>query len=492
MNAIENQESAHLDTPPGVFDSSSLDRQAYLFSQSYLACPTCNDGSAPLIRIGDEYECANCRSTFPLLNCSNREVAWLFANADTAFAEWRDRYLSCLKHLEEEVCVLERRLKLQNVNKLTRVRLRHLLSAKQAYAKQIAEIVAPFNLAGRGSSTTNDLLLSRNHGLTSYITNVFRDWAWHNGELEVMFNVISKLLDEAKVKRFGKLLTLGSGPGGLTSRLEQFYPLDASIRFDISPLFAAIDCAMATDQQVQLYEFPIAPLDTPSTAVLRSCQDTDDCGVKNLSKLSKQQSAFVLGDMHNLPFTNAAFDTVLTPWLIDILPGALDRWLIKINRLLPMGGTWINTGSLNFEASDPLNRYSAEETMDLLQQYGFKVQAHSFANIPYLQSPASAHRRMERVFSFCAAKVKEVEPRCEDVVRPNWQLDPTAPVPKNSAWQYACSQHLIRAQVLGAVDGRRSVARISMALSKQYELSNTAARNVVDSILQQTMEKPKY
>ena len=113
---------------------------------------------------------------------------------------------------------------------------------------------------------------------------------------------------------------------------------------------------------------------------------------------------FVLGDILRAPFADEAFDTVVTPWVIDIITEDLPVLAARINNLLKREGRWVNFGSLAFAAQERARRYSPEETKAIVAEAGFSDPYVSQATIPYMCSPASRHGRQERVFTFSAYK----------------------------------------------------------------------------------------
>ena len=156
----------------------------------------------------------------------------------------------------------------------------------------------------------------------------------------------------------------------------------------------------------------------------------------------------MLGDALRPPFAAGGFDTVITPWLIDIvtedlpvfaarinrlLAGIISEDLgvfaARINRLLKEKGRWDNFGSLAF--SDPARgrRYSPEETKAIVAEAGFSDPYVSEATIPYMCSPSSRHGRRERVFTFAAYKERDADRPARHRALPDWIVTGEQPVP---------------------------------------------------------------
>src|SRR5690606_32054185 len=139
--------------------------------------------------------------------------------------------------------------------------------------------------------------------------------------------------------------------------------------------------------------------------------------------------AYVLGDVHRPPFRHGAFDTVVTPWLVDILPERFDTLCARVNALLATDGRWLNFGSLSFHDADPAARYGLEECLAALADHGFDDIAIDEREIPYLCSPASRHARRERVVAWSATKRRDVKRIPRYHALPDWIVRGTEPVP---------------------------------------------------------------
>jgi hypothetical protein len=119
----------------------------------------------------------------------------------------------------------------------------------------------------------------------------------------------------------------------------------------------------------------------------------------------------------------------------------------------------------------------------LLEEGGFEVISATRRTAPYLQSPLSAHGRTENAFSFSARKVREAAkpPRYEYL--PKWILDTQQPIPASEEFVVASTNHLLHAQVLGAIDGKRTIDEIGGLVARQYDLQVAEATHAVRRIL---------
>jgi hypothetical protein len=185
----------------------------------------------------------------------------------------------------------------------------------------------------------------------------------------------------------------------------------------------------------------------------------------------------------NGPFKPGIFDTVLTPWLIDVIPQNLAECVRSVNQLLKKGGVWVNTGSLAFFHRNETWCYSEEEVLQLIAANGFEILAAGRTTIPYLQSPASAHGRVERAFSFSARKTADTEIPKRSQYLPKWLLESDQPIPDLDEFVVTSADHLLKAQILAAIDGRRTLDEIALFVAKHYGLQRSEAKGAVQRIL---------
>ncbi len=256
--------------------------------------------------------------------------------------------------------------------------------------------------------------------------------------------------------------------------VHQKYSPELSVLVDINPLLLFTSSLVSCGEKVDIYEFPIAPLNKNVFSVLQCCQAPMPID-ENL--------IFMFADGMNPPFKSQSFDTVLTPWLIDIVPQNLRDLIPRFNQIIKKGGSWINTGSLAFFHKNQTWCYSEEEVIELLERNGFEVSEFNRMKIPYLQSPSSAHGRVKTVFNFCATKIKDVNPIPKFEFLPAWTKDTNKSIPRHNAQEIESSKHLLQAQVLGAIDGNRSIDEIGNLIAKQYSLHVDEAIFAVRRIL---------
>lgn len=350
------------------------------------------------------------------------------------------------------------------------------MRAHREHRRQVADILMPLELYQDDlvPAITNLIQskLPKNQALSSYANNVFRDWAWDNGESEASFAAVEEVLGQRD--DIGSVLTLGAGACRLPYDIHRAYSPDLSVALDINPLLLLIGSRVIRGKSANLYEFPLTPCDPGRTGILQHCRAPAPIPFGSCGDLR-----FVLGDASNVPFASGSFDTVVTPWLIDIVPIDLRDFVPHINRLLADDGLWINTGTLAFFSTDPCRRYGEAEVREIVSENGFEIVAIDHRTIPYLQSPNASHGRYERIVSFAARKRRDTKP----AVPKKWLVNRTESIPLSTDLATAASEHLLIAQVLAAIDGRRSVVAIAALVSKQYGLELEECIHAVSRIL---------
>lgn len=468
-------------------DARPADRYADAISVlcSKLACPACGSAKLTASESVDAIHCADCSNDYPVFRCGDDYLPWLFPEPTNARLEWKARYNGYLTANAAEQRRLKSTLQHAPLTETGERRIDSLLRAREQHRDQIVSLLAPLDLEGIDwPSGTADLLrakLPKNQGLSSYTSNIFRDWAWENGENEALIDAADKVLGADQREHVGEMLTLGAGACRLPYDLHRRYAPTTSVMLDFNPLLLQVASTVVRGQILPLYEFPVAPMNESSFAVLQECRAP--------TPLPEDNIVFVLADALHLPFTDSSFDTIFTPWLIDIIPQNLRDFIPNINRCLAVDGVWLNSGSLAFFHSDASWCYSEEEVLEQVEAGGFEVLSVERRTVPYLKSPQSSHGRTEAIFSFCAKKVSEAERPQSFVYVPEWILDTSRTVPAADDTLVSSSQHLLVAQVLSAVDGKRTIDEIGRLVAGQYGLDVDESIHAVRRILLDAWEK---
>jgi hypothetical protein len=433
-----------------------------------LACPRCD---RPLSGASSGWRCAGCRVDFADL----AELPWLFAEPNAALGEWRARWHFALQRLERERQQLAAALSMPDLRAATRARLEALERATGDHAARLKAVLAPLAIEQYTASYETHLALRTrlpaDQGLTTYYANVHRDWCWGDIENEASLDVLAAALGTEPP---GRTLVLGSGAGRLAYDFHMRTPATLTVALDFNPLLVLVAVEVTSGHSLELYEFPLAPRSAAEQAVLRTLQAPAP---------ARAGLTHVLADAHRPPFRHGAFATVITPWLVDILPERFDALCARVNVLLVDGGRWLNFGSLSFHDPDPTARYGVEECVAALGEHGFGAIEVAEREIPYLCSPASRHARRERVVSWSARKERHLKRVSRYQALPEWLVRGTDPVPLGDAFARQAAATRVHAFLMSLIDGRRSIKDMAKLVVDQGLMSAAEAEPTIRSFL---------
>ena len=423
------------------------------------ACPRCD--RTPLAVSADALRCEGCKIDFPFVG----GLPWLFAEPAAALDGWRSRLHFALQTLEHRGNELNSAANQPDLLESTLARLRSLATATAAHRSELSALLEPLSLSQLSADRVTHLALRTrlppDQGLTTYYGNVHRDWAWGAEENAATADLIERRLGDRKP---GRILILGCGAGRLAWDIATRFAPAHTTALDFNPLLVFVADRLCRGETLELHEFPVAPRDTKNAAIKHS--------------LTAPQSAeidFVIGDVHRPPFAAKSFDTIVTPWLVDIVPEPLEALSRRINQLLDDDGVWVNFGSLNFHHGDPALRYSPEECADAIAQCGFETPELNDDTIPYMQNPASRHSRRETVVSWAAEKKQHINRTARYEALPDWIVRGKDPVPLTDFSRTQAVSTRIHAHILSLIDGRRSIADMATVLEQQRLMPKSEA-----------------
>ena len=425
------------------------------------ACPRCD--KAPLTVHSESFRCDACKIDFPLIG----GIPWLFAEPDASLGEWRNRLHFALQQLATDSQRLQSELGDENLMPSTRRRLELLQLAVDRHRQALRELLSPLDVHASTASYESYLALRTrlptDQGIATYYNNVHRDWSWGDPENAASLDVVRELAgDEA----LGSVLVLGAGAGRLAYDVHMQMAASSTVAVDFNPLLVLIGAMVTSGETLELYEFPIAPRTAEDVAVARSLAAPEP---------ARGGFEFVLADVLRPPFAQASFDTVVTPWLIDIVNDDLPRQAARINRLLKDGGRWINFGSLAF--SHPLKKrcYSAGETAEIIAACEFDPFDTIDREIPYMCSPASRHARRETILAFAARKTGCVAAPARHKALPDWIVTGKAPVPLTRSFRSQAMSTRIHAFIMSMIDGKRTLDDMAELLEQQQLMTKDEA-----------------
>lgn len=432
-----------------------------------LSCPSCQGA----LEADGQLRCRACPQVFPDV----AGLPWLFPEPDRALGEWRARVHGYLAGLETQAARYRASLTGELTRATTRNRLKLLASACTDQARRVRALLAPL-LDGAPAAAPEiysalGTTLPAGQGLAGYYANLHRDWNWGESENEAGYRLVDEALGTDPP---GRMLLLGVGAGRLAHDLHRRRASDAVVAADINPLFLLAANRLHAGETLELYEFPLAPRDLASHAILRRLAAPAPAG---------PGLHLVFADVTRAPFASGAFDTVVTPWLIDVLEDDFAVFARRVNRWLRPGGRWVNSGPLSFSADDPARRHSLEEVCEIVTEAGFEPFEPTEATVPYLCSPASRHGRMEALVTFATSKRREVSQPPPAARGPDWLVHTDQPIPMSAALQGRQIELRVLAYVVAMVDGRRSVRDVARELVERRLMSESEAEPTVRAFL---------
>jgi len=435
-----------------------------------LACPRCD--KTPLDSSDDALHCKACKVDFPMLE----GMPWMFAEPQAALGEWRGRLQFSLQQLSHEISGLEKELQAGNLSALAKRRVERYKKAVESHRRSLQKLLQPIEMQSLQGNYESYLALRTrmptDQGLNTYYPNIHRDWSWGEEENKASLKQVRAVLhDHAEL---GNVLLLGSGAGRLAYDIHTKLNCTSTVAMDFNPLLMLVAKAVTSGKNLSLYEFPIAPLALDDDAVLRKL---------TAPEAADENFHLVLGDALRPPFPDEAFDTIVTPWLIDIISEDLPELSARINNLLKDNGRWVNFGSLAFSNPERARCYSPEETKAIVAENGFSDPYVSQATIPYMNSPASRHGRQERVFSFSAYKERGVEKPARHLALPDWIVTGKDPVPLTPSFRQQAMTTQIYSFIMSLIDGKRSIKDMAVVLEKQKLMTKEEAEPAIRSFM---------
>ncbi len=440
------------------------------YLQRILACPRCD--KSPLALTDDKYRCNACKIDFPAIS----GIPWMFAEPQASLGQWRNRLQFSLQQLSHEIAGLDTELKNDDLHSLTKRRLERYKSALEYHRRSLQTLLQPVDVQSQHGNYESYLALRTrlpaDQGLNTYYANIHRDWSWGDTENEASLKQVRAVLHDNV--ELGNVLVLGAGAGRLAYDIHMQIDCASTVAMDFNPLLMLVAQTVCKGEPLKMYEFPIAPTSLEDDAVLRTL---------NAPEVVRDGFHLLLGDALRPPFAGQSFDTVITPWLIDIISEDLPVLATRINNLLKPDGRWINFGSLAFNHPERARRYSPEETKEIVAESGFSDPYVSQATIPYMCSPVSRHGRQERVFTFSAHKERAVAPAPRHRALPDWIVTGNDPVPLTPSFRTQAMTTQIYSFIMSIIDGKRSIKDMAIVLEKQKLMTRAEAEPAIRSFL---------
>jgi ubiquinone/menaquinone biosynthesis C-methylase UbiE len=388
----------------------------------------------------------------------------LLRDPETFLASVRKQLALLDDQTARTVTTIEQQSQARDLLPVTKSRCLAMIDAVRAQAADIRAVLTPFFAADVRTTAESPASTVVPAPLT-YIHYLYRDWGWPadpNGENERVLAAVQSVL---KYNRVGQMLVLGAGACRLAYDLHRSATDSETVVLDIDPFLFATAHTVIRGGSVTIRE---------ANAEIHDC----DCVVKEWvlraphGSIAEDSFHFLLADGLEVPFMAASFDTILTPWFIDIVPKDLRNLISEIHRLLRPGGRWINVGPLHYRSEVPVGRrFAREEIFDLAALAGFHVDSWRSESMPYLVSKLNGRGKVEWVLSFSATKLETSREGRSGSRFPNmpptWLLFPHVAIPVFPGQLTFSSEDPAERFVASAIDGHNTIDDIALLLASQ-------------------------
>ena len=402
----------------------------------------------------------------------------LLPRPELALSHFLSQWRLLLSKLDQEIDQHQQLLtKHQGLELASRVRIEAYRKSRIEFKKELSEIFAALpnhekqsHAFASNAHQSLGLTVPLAQPLIGYPQNLFRDWVWGDVEnkhyLEICKNAV--IASGLKPKR---ILVLAAGGGRLALDLHQHFQPEFTVALDNSYFFAECFDRICFQKGLTISEFPAAPK-----------SDQDQAFRHQVSKISQspQNLHYVLGDLNYLPFQPESFDLIITPWIIDLIPQKIPQLIHNLSTLLVSErGLWVNFGSFQIPPeTSPVFRFSQAEVKMLAERANFENLAESFPQIQYLQSPHSAHHRVESLWALSARRnAHPVGKTVRALGTPDWLLDFDRPIPKNEQVAFSEMMHKVPQRVFELIDGQRSLRTVAEFIGREFEMNQDEAES---------------
>jgi uncharacterized protein YbaR (Trm112 family) len=417
-----------------------------------LMCPACR---GQLAEQGGSYQCRQCQTDYPTLG----GVPCLLPGPDRWRASWRLQLEELTSAAEDTVAMFEKELRKPALLPNTRLRLQTQIDLTRKTLAEVLSIIEP----AAGPNTDNPIPAPRIDPLNTF-HYLHRDWA-ETTENGTALACVERVLDAAPL---GRLLVLGAGAGRLAYDLHVTKRASLTVAIDIDPLVALVAQHMASGGRIELTEARSNATEMTRFGVLRTLQAPAG---------AVEHFHVLLANGLQPPLRDQMFDTVLTPWFIDVVPPDLRDFMSVLGRVLVPGGRWLNYGPLLFPPSRPAAyRYAREEVAEIARAAGFTITRETDELVRFAYSPLAARGRLEHCIAFSAQKGS---PQADA-----WLQIPHLPIPDFPGRAELRHESAAFNAIIALIDGRRSINDIAIHLGAGPDVNLGAMKDAVRLCLQ--------
>jgi SAM-dependent methyltransferase len=411
-------------------------------------CPRC---AGPIDSQSVSIRCLECGQHFPRLG----SIPVLLRDPQLYLQSCRAQADLLEEQSVRTIRTIEDQLKAGDLLPLTKQRCLSMIDAIREQTRDIQSVLSPLR-------TVSATLSIPQHNQTSapleYIHYLYRDWGWPSEPSGESERALAAMQFVAEQVPFGNMLVLGAGGCRLAYDLHLLHAGTETIVLDIDPFLFSAAHTVIRGGSLKLREAN-AEIDdlghVEKQWVLKAPRGPIDGG----------QFHFMIADGLEPPFAPETFDTVVTPWFIDVVPSDLRNLISELHRLLKPGGRWLNLGPLHYKPSVPATRrFAREEVFDLAARSGMEVYKWRTESMPYLVSKLNDRGKLESVLSFGSRKL-DISLRDRREFPPAWLIFGHVPIPALPPREEFHATDPAELMVLEAINGRRTLDDIASVLA---------------------------
>jgi hypothetical protein len=438
-------------------------------------CPRCGAGidvqSAAIA-------CPECKTPYPRLG----SVPILVPQPERYLLSCRRRLESLEEEVTRAIAKIREEMEGGDVLPLTRARCRGMIEGMRRQLADVKAIVEPVLPSGLTVLEAEEPFREAPVSL-EYLPYLYRDWGWPpevDGENERAVETVLEVLGSAPP---GRTLVLGAGACRLPYELHLRFPDSEFVLLDLDPVLFTAAARVVGGEPLSVLEGNLEVCDLD--------QEQREWALSpGRGPADKDRFHLLIADGLEPPFPPHTFNTVLTPWFIDQVPGDVRDFIPTVHRLLRPGGRWVNLGPLQYEPDVPVTlRFSRDELFDLLARAGFRVERWRTESGTYLVSKLNGRGKVEWVLAFSAEKShRPPEAPGPTGGPPAWLLFRHLPVPTFEGQTTLRQGPALFRLVVSSIDGVRTLddlARIVAEHSRSSGFSMGQIRQAVRQCLVQ-------
>lgn len=323
-----------------------------------------------------------------------------------------------------------------------------------------------------------------------YYDLILRDWAWESDsegndqtQNNVAFNKLKAVLPQDA--SLGNVLVLGAGACRLSWDIHCHMNTKTTTVVDVNPvLLSAGNLLLNHGLSFDVVECPQDPADGRPEAKEWRLEATRRTP-KNMTGWS-----IMAANVWSLPFKKGSFDTIITPWFLDVNGKDACELIALIDSLLKPNGRWVNSGPLLYGDDIPFaSRYSHKELRELIALGMGSICSESIVPASYLDSPITSRQRTEEVWSFCAIKNQASREQAIADYKggvPAWLVLAHLPIDRRDI-QMQKVVHPVAKQLVALLDGECSISDVASRVKSNLDPSIDAMQ-LVKSAFKQIIE----